>query len=291
MDARAATLRSTPLGRASEVLGTDGARFAAWRTAGDTSTAVYDARRARTRTLADPAGCRATAIGAGALLYSCGTDALRAPMVLDLVTGARRRVVPAGTASFTDATSRTWTGIGRRWLRSGESGGRDAGAAYYARDTGVAFAGPVDASPTTVEDLDLGIRPLRRVCSPVRRREVPSLGREDEPLQRQGRWTLRTRDQATSQVVLQRCGSAHARTLCSGICATPLLTRTHVLWQDADGLRTLRLADGRRTLDPLPDTRVLALWRLGDGLLESTDAFAPPSSPHRVRVRLVKDLP
>lgn len=274
-------LDSTLIGRSPQVLGTDGDRFAAWRTPDNEATTVYDTTTQQTRLIEDPAGCETPRIGFRALLYACGGDEsarlLPAARVVNLISGEQREVVPP-QRMLTGPETRIWAAVGSHWLQSIDSGYHFGGvSSFYSRATGERYMGPEPFGRSTQPDLG---RPglARSVCAPVMLRAVPDdpYDNQDpfEPVLLAGHWTLQLPPAFSSgttpvvSLVLRQCGSRVSRLLCRGLCEAPLLTSRVAVWQDKMGLHSLQLRDGRRTSYTGP--RVQAAWRLGGRVLLAT---------------------
>jgi hypothetical protein len=77
-NAVAKPLKTTLVGHASQMIGSDGARFAAWHDEDLAAADVYDAVRRTTTRVAPPAGCVVSGIGATALVATCDAYPFRA---------------------------------------------------------------------------------------------------------------------------------------------------------------------------------------------------------------------
>ena len=285
------------IGTATAIVGTHGVRFAAWRTDQADTTRVFDASDHHMAVVADPPGCGAPVIGAGALLFTCTESRpgnAAGAWIVDLTTGRGRAAVPEQSR---DGDFRFFTAIGRRWLQATLSSYHRQVSAFYDRATGEPYAGANPFGPHRQPDLD---RPglVRAICSPLR---APIDGFEDSPpeisdgyvpLLFSARWALDTgplvrSPRETSRVTLRRCGSKRYRVICRLACGSPAFIGDQVVWADGASLMTYRLSDGRRrNLRPRSGS-VSGAWRLGRRALVIVEGAGGTRPQRPLSVRLV----
>jgi hypothetical protein len=288
--ALAGPLGGRVIGSAQSALGSDGARFGAWRATGHATT-VYDVIERRAHTFADPAGCGAPVIGAGALLYTCSPPdpgKLSSAGLLDLRTGIFRQVVgpqPHG------AEFRQWVAVGAHWLQALDQSPlmHSQASVFFRRDTGAQHDGSPPFGARRQPDLNrTGL--VRSICSPLRAPQ-DGFGTESSdgyvPLIFSGRWSL-NRGPAVSRaggaLTLQRCGSQHRRVLCRSGCLTPGFANGMAVWSDGDDLFTYELRRGlRRRYTPRAGS-VAGAWRLGTRVLVAVDRESVSGPPLSIRV-------
>jgi hypothetical protein len=276
--ALASSLGGRVIGSAESTLGSDSARFGAWR-ATEHSTTVYDVVEHRARTIGDPAGCGAPVIGAGALLYTCSPPdpgKLSSAGLLDLRTGIFRQVVgpqPHG------AEFRQWIAVGAHWLQALDQSPlmHSQASVFFRRDTGAQHDGSPPFGPHRQPDLNrTGL--VRSICSPLRAPQ-DGFGTESSdgyvPLIFSGRSSLNAGPAispgAGSMLTLQRCGSRNRRVLCRSRCLTPGFANGMAVWSDGDDLFTYAMRRGvRRRYAPRAGA-VAGAWRLGKRVLVAVD--------------------
>jgi hypothetical protein len=260
--AAATPLRATLAGAGTRMIGSDGARFAAWQDGDVAATFVYDGVTRKTTRLTPPAGCTVTGIGAGALVATCDIyPFLAAAEVLDLPDGQWRQVVPPAddTSGF---GSRLFVGIGTHWIEADRSEYHLSYSAFYAREDGSRYAGPAPFGPHVQPALDAP-QLRRRVCSPLR-----------APVQLEGRFALRISTEP-ARVVLRRCGSARRRVVCRNWCFTPTLFHGRVLWADDYGRLHVRGVRARRTRTfVIRNHPIAGVYPAGRRLVFATDVVA-----------------
>jgi hypothetical protein len=291
------SLKGRQIGTAASIVGTDGVRFAAWRTQKAHVTRVFDASDGQTAVVGDPAGCGAPVIGAGALLFTCTEShpgAAAGAWIVNLKTGLGRPAVPE---QLLEDDGRFFTAVGRRWLQATLSSYHRQVSAFYDRATGEPYAGASPSGPHRQPDLD---RPglVRSICSPLR---APTDGFEDSapqisdgyvPLLFSGRWALDMgplviSPSETTHVTVRRCGSKRHRVICRLACGSPAFIGDQAVWADGVSLMTYRLSDGRRwRLQPRSGS-VTGAWRLGRRALVGVQGAAGASTQGPLSVRLV----
>lgn len=292
-----AALHGRQLGTATSIVGTDGVRLAAWRTEQGGATRVFDASDRHTAVVADPPGCGAPVIGAGALLFTCTESrpgVAAGAWIVNLKTGLGRPAVPE---QMLDGDFRSFVAVGNRWLQATLSSYHRQVSAFYDRATGEPYTAASPFGPHRQPDLDRsGL--VRAICSPLR---APTDGLEDSPpqisdgyvpLRFSHKWALDTGPlvQAPgqpSQVTLRRCGSTHHRVICRLACGSPAFIDGQAVWADGVSLRTYRLSDGRRRSLHARSGSVTGAWRLGRQALVSVAGAAGASPQRPLSVRLV----
>jgi hypothetical protein len=278
--AQARLLTGPIIGTTTRVVGSDGTRFAAWRTVGAASTTVYDLAQKRTRVIPDPADCTNPVIGSAALLYTCASDdpaMLAGAGVLDLRSGVFREVV-APQASQGQET-RVWIAIGRRWMQALDSASiyHSQSSGFFERASGVPYAGSPPFGAHRQPDLDRSAL-VRPICSPLRASAdgFENLGGASSdgyvPLLFSGDWALDTGPQITTgpngpPLVFERCGSKRRRAICRDACVTPAFVDGHVVWGDRVDLLTYRMSDHHRRRYSPRNGVVTGSWTLGSRVL------------------------
>jgi hypothetical protein len=172
--------------------------------------------------------------------------------------------------------SRTFVGIGRRWIQAEQDGYHFSFSAFYARSDGSAYAGP---SPFRAHvQPDLGRPALRRqLCSPLRAiMQEPSSESTDGwyALQLDARFAIAA-PRSPGTVVLHHCGTRRERIVCRRWCFTPTLLRAHVLWTDDRGVLHVRGVRARRdeAFAAGPHT-VAGVYPVGPRVVLATDVIA-----------------
>jgi len=292
-----AALHGRQIGTAASTVGTDGVRFAAWRTEQGHATRVFDASDRHTAVVADPPGCGAPFIGAGALLFTCTESrpgAAAGAWIVNLKTGLGRTAVPE---QLLDGDGRFFVAVGRRWLQATLSSYHRQVSAFYDRATGEPYAGASPFGPRRQPDLD---RPglVRVICSPLRASidgfedSPPEISDGYVPLLFSQKWALDPGPLVQSpgqpsQVTLRRCGSTRHRVICRLACGSPAFIDGQVVWADGVNLRTYRLSDGRRLSLDARSGSVTGAWRLGRRALVSVKDAGGVVPQRPLSVRLV----
>jgi hypothetical protein len=274
-DAAAKPLATRLVGHASQMIGSDGARFAAWHE-DPAVTDVYDALRRTTTRVPAPAGCVVTGIGAAALVATCDAHPfLSTATVWDLPRGVWRAVV-APDPGGGDFESRTFVGIGRRWIQAERLGYHFSYSAFYARSDGSAYGGPSPFGAHVQPDLGLaGLR--RQLCSPLRAIVQERSSESTDgwyPLQLGGRYAIAA-PRSPGAVVLRHCGTMRERVVCRRWCFTPALVRGHVLWADDRGAVQVRGVHARRATAFAAGLHAVAgVYPAGPRVVLATDLIA-----------------
>jgi hypothetical protein len=294
--AAGAVLQGKRIGAAASIVGTDGVRFAAWRPLKGHVTRVFDASDGHTAVVADPLGCGAPVIGAGALLFTCALsrpgDAAGA-WIVDLKSGLGRPAVPE---QLLDGDGRVFVAVGRRWLQATVSSYHRQVSAFYDRATGDPYDGASPFGPQRQPDVDRSTL-VRSICSPLRAPadgfsgSPPQISDGYVPLLFSGVWALDTGPRVLSprqlsHVTLRRCRSERHRVICRIDCGSPFFTGGQVVWADGLNLLTYRLRDGRRRALHARSGDVTGAWRLGRRVLVGVRRDTG-TSPPSLSVRLV----
>jgi hypothetical protein len=161
-------LKARRLGATSSVIGTDGTRFAAWLTPDLSAAVVFDAHKDAAKAIPNPAGCGASAIGAGALVYTCagGFPGLGNAWLRDLRTGALTEVVGDPAAFFGTFTGRSFVAVGTKWIQARVTDYHVDVSHFYSRTDGAEYDGRSPFGRHVRPDLDRA--QLRTaICSPL----------------------------------------------------------------------------------------------------------------------------
>jgi hypothetical protein len=287
------------IGTTEHVVGSDGARFAAWRTVGAASTTVYDLAQKRARVVPDPAGCADPVIGSAALLYTCAANdpaMLAGAGLVDLRSGVFREVVAPQANQGLEA--RVWIGIGARWMQALDSSSiyHSQSSVFFERATGVWYGGSRPFGAHRQPDLNRQVL-VRRICSPLRASPdgFQNLGGASSdgyvPLLFKGEWALNTGPELTTgpsspPLVLQRCGSHRRRVICRDACVTPAFVGGQVVWGDRVDLLTHRLSDHRRRRYSPKTGAVAGSWTLGNRVLVAIDDPGANTAQGLLKVQL-----
>ena len=285
--AKPALLRATLVGTGTRVIGSDGARFAAWQGSDVAETLVYDAATRRTMRVAPPAGCAVTAIGAGALLATCDSyPLLSSAQVMNLRTGVWRQVVPPASDTSGFTPDRSFVGIGAQWIQARMQDHHSSWSIFHKRSDGTSYAGASPFGAHVQPDLDAaGLR--RAICPPITATPedlpVPESSDGWLPVQLEGRYVLEVLGDPP-HVVLGRCGRSRRQTVCRTWCFTPTLSHGRVLWADDVGrLHVRNLRSRRARTFVVPNHPVGAVHPLGAHLVLVTDQIA---GTQRIVVRI-----
>jgi len=285
--AAATPLKASVVGSATRMIGSDGARFAAWQDEDVASTYVYDGKTHKTTGVVPPPGCVVTAVGAGALVATCDAyPLLSSAKVLDLPAGQWRDVV-GPSPDFGDlGGSRSFVGIGHRWIQAESGHYHTSSSTFYARADGSAYSGRSPFGPHVQPDLDRpGLR--RPLCSPLRAiAQEPSSESTDGwyPLQIAGRFAIAA-PRSPGAVALHRCGTTRQRVVCHRWCFTPTLFDARILWADDRGALHVRGVRARRTTSfAIRGHTIAGVYPAGSRVVLATDVIA---GNDRIVVRVV----